>query len=168
MTSNDEKNVKGNFEDSHLLKALRYCKGITSNSMISFVVSKYEDIEMTCSELENEARKIKKDWDEFLIYCDPMEEKHDNDSLDYMYATKSVLESADFLKKIKFQDADKELMGLIVYYGYIDDGGGKKAFHTFPCPKGCYNNSRYMRGQRFDLSILNENPWFTDEFNLIK
>jgi hypothetical protein len=168
--------------ESQLIKSLRYCKGITSNSMMSFIVPKYDDIEAVCSNIEAIYSAVKRDQEALLAYgktnSEADEEKYDKDRADYTYVLKICRESINFIKQIKFQDYDKDIMGLIVYYGYIDDGtnsglySAKKAFHTFPCP---IEPPFELRGpfeikfcQRFDLSILNANKWFTDEFDLIK
>lgn len=173
---------KASFEESFLLKSLRYCKGITSNSMISMVLPSYSEIDSVISRLKELSKKTTKDYEELMLYGDPNDDNLINDAgiTDYKYAIKAYDETADFLSKIVFIEEDKKAMGLIIYYGYIDDGTtsstlkdcAKKVFHTFPCPKDfkdCPDDIKYeiKLAQRFDLNILNFNSWFTDEFNYI-
>jgi len=164
--------------ESQLIKSLRYCKGITSNSMLSFVLPKFSSIGDVCKELEHNYKRVKNDCDDLLAYGQDDtedEKKYDIDRADYMYACKVFEEASDFIKKIRYQDYDKDIMGIIIYYGYIDDGQGlykaKKAFHTFPCPIDMLGENTFDKSfkicQRFDLSILNSNEWFLDEFDKI-
>jgi hypothetical protein len=171
-------------EECQLLKSLRFCKGITNNSMLSMILPSFSFLEEAVVNLGAAHNIAKKNWDDLCAYgggaygggADSDEEdiKYDTDRADYNYACKVFEETSTFLQKMFYQDEDKDIMGLIVYYGYIDDStglhNGKKVFHTFPIPKDHPNMSEiYMKlGPRFDLDLLNRNPWFTEEFGLIK
>ncbi len=164
--------------ENKVICSLRYCKGITSNSMLSLVLPSYEHLEEVILTLNSMYTVTKKNWDELCAYIDSDKDDYDMDRADYKYACQVYKETADFLKKLHYQDYDKKVIGLIVYYGYIDDGktvtgsffNAKKAFHTFPIPKNHEGlDEVYIKlGQRFNLDLLNRNPWFTDEFSLIK
>jgi len=165
MTEVIDQKERGSFEENQVLKGLRYCKGISSNSMISFKVSSYTNIDNCVKELQNIANKIKKDFDEYLVYCDSLDEKYDSQYLDYKYAYKCHIEAINFIKGITYRDTDKDLFGLLVFYGCIDDKGEpKKLFHTFPIPITDDKSIDYTIGQRFNLEMLNKNPWFLEEF----
>jgi hypothetical protein len=146
--------------------------------MLSMVLPSYDQIDSIISRLKEHSKKTTKDYEELMLYGDPNDDSLINDVgiMDYKYAIKAYDETADFLSKIMFIEEDKKVMGLIIYYGYIDDGAGassaKKVFHTFPCPKDFMDcpddiKSDIKLAQRFDLNILNYNSWFTDEFNYI-
>lgn len=160
--------TRGRYDESELLKSLRHCKGITCNSMISFRLNSYYDIDACVKELTDITAQIKKDFDEYLIYCDSLDEKYDQQYLDYKYSYKAHSEAIDFIKGITYRDSDKDLFGLIVFYGHIDEKGeSKKLFHTFPCPIAEDKSLDYKVGQRFNLEMLNHNAWFLEEFHPI-
>jgi hypothetical protein len=142
--------------ESKLLQSLRFCKGITKNSMFSVIIPSYEDINNIIDEIIYLKR----------INCE--QENEDSDDMeidDIKYMKKIYNETINFIKGMKFQDTDKETIGLMLYYGYIQDqdGSGKKVFHTFPMPKNCLK-TEMITSQRFCLGYLNKNPWFLEEF----
>lgn len=156
--------------ESKILSSLRYCKGVTYNSMLSILVPSYDQIDRAIDILNSMKVISKKNWDELCVYSDTSkDDTHDPDRLDYLYACKVYEEASNFIKGIRFQDEDKELIGLIIYYGYIDDPtGAKKVFHTFPTPKKLDKEIDVKLAQRFDLSLLNQNEWFVETFGIIK
>lgn len=183
-------------EQCQLLKSLRFCKGITSNSMLSMILPSYSHLEAAVAELKAMHSLTKCQWDSLCAYGDFSSEKSTKDPInsegkgrygnavfdddleraDYHYACKAFNETAILLTNLKYQDEDKDLIGLIVYYGYIEDPSngeglyaGKKAFHTFPIPKDNEpTKDVYIKlGTRFDLGLLNRNPWFTEEFGTL-
>lgn len=141
--------------DSLLLTSLRYCKGATKNSMFSLVIPSYKSIE---------SGKVYKDIESLKSLSESMSD----DEEDCFLMKKVYDETSNFLRWLKFQDEDKSSIGLIVYYGYIQDDKGerKKVFHTFPFEKNTIGEEMYC-GERFNLSYLNRNKWFVEEFGTI-
>lgn len=148
-------------ETNKIVESLRFCKGITDNSLLTAILPKYEKIE----EMIEIVRAYK---------FTTMGDYDDEDDAKYFY--KSCDELVSFLKGIVFQDDDKKNIGLMIFIGFIDNGSASKddekrtakVFHTFPIPQiDEYGNCDIYRGNRFNIKLLNANEWYTKELGLI-
>lgn len=133
-----------------IVEILRDVRGINNKSMLSAIVPNLNNIEGYLKLMEG----IK------FEACDLDDEENELN-------LKMIMESINFMKNLKVQDEDKKVLGLVLYFGYIEDinekSGYKKIFHTFPIPKDCLK-SEMILGNRFKMSYLYKNPWFIEEF----
>lgn len=156
-------------ETSNLVSIIKYCKGVSENSMLSMCIPSKEHIKDIISELKS---RYNMSCSELITTKSLSLDDDDSDKVDCEYKVKVYHEASQFLKGLVFQEEDEKCMGLIFYYGYIDDGGSstksKKIFHTFPAPKKFSIDYIIKIGNRFDIGMLNLNKWYTEEFGIIK
>lgn len=173
--------------DCNILSILRFIKGITRKSLISIAIPSYEHVEVAKSELISRLKLEKSKYESALTFAELKAEDDEEESVaNCRYKCKVYKECKEFLDGFQWQNEDKDILGLIFYYGYINsdhemspDGkhsigpsatlkDGKKLFHIFPCPKGFVGDVTMTLGNRFNLDLLNANPWFVEEFGQFK
>jgi hypothetical protein len=147
-----------------VVRSLRYCRGISANSLISTILPSHDRLDETIRDLRSMSA---------IASAGRQDQDRDQDEEDMKTLADTATEAADFIANVKYQDTDKHA-GLIFYYGYIESSNGspQRIYHTFPYPSGhpALNvvSEVSSHGARFDLDLLNRNPWYTEAFGEIK
>lgn len=158
--------------DCQLFYILQNLKGITSKSMLSICIPCYGDVKFIIDELHKILSLTKTKYENAFTFSDELDCKDTDHLRKYKYQCLAIKEAIGFLNGIKWQDEDidgSDPIGLILYFGYTEDVENdkkvaKKLFHTFPCPKGFMDTFKIYQGRRFDITLLNKNPWCVEVF----
>ncbi len=164
----DMKKSQANCKILEILKYVKAPNG-TRKTMLSVCLPSFEKVGELKSTLESMLRIAKAKYENNLIY-EEFKSLDEDRMRDYKYQCLSLKEALGFVCGLKWQEEDIGVMGLIVYFGYIDDAKDdpKKIFHVFPCPKDFVKEINIKQGKRFQLDYLNANPWFVEEFGSIR